>query len=186
MNNSVHFSILTIFAIVFVCVYLYYTICDIKKIAVEVKKQGQDIINIVTSLSTITKELSELKKRSGGSCAKPIINVTPQPQVTISTAEVLEDVDDSDSIDTADVKNLLSDIPDEDDVANVDENDDDDVLDADAVAVIETSTVAAKTFKELSPEELKNESYDDLKEYCRSNGLSAKGTKDVLIKRILS
>ena len=61
LNKGLHFNILTIFAIVFVCVYLYYTISDLKKVAVEVKKHSQDITNIATSLATLNKHIEDLK-----------------------------------------------------------------------------------------------------------------------------
>ena len=172
INKSVHFTILTVFAIVFVCVYLYYTINDVKKIAVEVKKHGQDIANIVTSLGAITKELTEIKKQKV-TCTIPQPSV---PEVQATEVQTSAPVEDNESVQTDDVKNLLSDIPD----------DDDDKVAVDNDISVELGEVAPKDIKTLTLEDLKAETYEDLKKYCKDNGLSTKGTKDAIIQRILS
>lgn len=178
LNKSIHFNILCIFAIVFVCVYLYYTITDVKKIAVEVKKHGQDITNIVTSLATITKELGELKKKAVAcSAASNICQVKPviTAQEVVETIQEESEPDDDDSVATEEVKHLLSDIPD-------DEGNDDTAPDVLEEEFLEETS--AKDYKSMSVEELKHEKYDNLKEYCKNNNINAKGTKDVLIQRI--
>lgn len=194
INKSIHFNILTIFAIVFVCVYLYYTISDLKKIVVEVKKHSTDINNIITSLATLNKDIGDLKKKAasccptggaGGACALPVkptaaAQVVPPVQVTqvtaAATAPAVVD-DDVSSVDTNDVKNLLSDIPDDDDVAGHDEVDNDDTdLPVVAPAVPAATAAAKKDFSSLTLEELKTE--------CRNAGLSTKGNKDALIARL--
>lgn len=198
LNKSVHFNILCIFAIVFVCVYLYYTITDVKKIAVETKKNSQDIQNLITSIGTLTKEVTELKKKAlvcavGGAagmaaCKLPVMNVTPK--VVVSDAVPGEPpaaaAHDNDSVNTDDVKNLLGDIPDDDDevdglVEPVTEGCDveEDILES------VTMKQDQKDYKLMSEEELKKEKYEDLKEYCRRVNLSIKGNKDALIQRIL-
>lgn len=228
LNKGLHFNILTIFAIVFVCVYLYYTISDLKKVAVEVKKHTQDITNIATSLATLNKHIEDLKKKGSASTSESC-RVVPKVTVTAATVtasdkgkgvsaspitnsaddvlsydtkvddeEEAEEEEDNDSVSTNDVKNLLSSIPDEHDAD--DENDDNDDVDVEVeedvlVAVentlntepvTETSSVVSvpKSYKDLSVDELKQQSYDDLKKYCKDNGLSTKGTKDVIIQRI--
>lgn len=177
LNKGIHFNILTVFAIVFVCVYLYYTISDLKKVAVEVKKQSADIANIVTNLANVNKDLGELKKRAaacpvaGGCAIKPQINVAAQPVVQVaelSQAEAAqpqapaEPEDDASSVDTNDVKNLLSDIP------------DDDAADEDAPA----DPPAAR------PVAWADMTIDQLKKECKAAGLSTKGTKEALAGRL--
>ena len=220
LNKAVHFNILTIFAIVFVCVYLYYTIADIKKIAIEVKKHSQDITNIITSLGTITKELGELKKKClscpvTGSCkvasSSANVVVTPQPQITISAAQpssavvegsvsgkvsskvqeylIPEDLSDEDSDDdsvaTADVQKLLSDPLLDDDIDEVIDNVSNEISNV-TEEVLPSSVVLdyKLDYKKLSIDELKAMKSEDLKEYCRVNGLNTKGTKDAMIARI--
>lgn len=177
LNKGIHFNILTVFAIVFVCVYLYYTISDLKKVAVEVKKQSTDIANIVTNLATVNKDLNDLKKKAaaccpGGACplpgagaAKPQINVAAAPIVQVAEAApgaaAPPAEDDVSSVDTNDVKNLLSDIP--------DDVDEDDPADGAPVA-------PQPAWAEMTIEQLKKE--------CKSAGLSTKGTKEVLVGRL--
>lgn len=188
LNKSVHFNILCIFAIVFVCVYLYYTITDVKKIAVETKKNAQDVQNLITSIATLTKEVSELKKKAavcavgGGAgmaaCKLPVMDVTPK--VVVSDAvpgEPPAAAQDNESVNTDDVKNLLGDIPDDDDEGHVDVEDD----------ILESVSLKQepKDYKMMSEEELKKEKYEDLKDYCRRVNMSIKGNKEALIQRIL-
>lgn len=215
LNKSVHFNILCIFAIVFVCVYLYYTISDVKKIAVETKKNSQDVQNLITSIATLTKEVGELKKKAavctmtGGACAVvggaaaaaascklPVMNVTPK--VVVSDAVPGEPPaagaahGDNDSVNTDDVKNLLGDIPDDDEVGG----DDDDGLVEQMVMggscdveddILESVTLKQepKDYKLMSEEDLKKEKYEDLKDYCKRVNLSFKGNKEAIIQRIL-
>lgn len=167
VNKGVHFNILTIFAIVFVCVYLYYTISDLKKIAVEVKKHSQDIQNIVASLTTLTKEVGDLKKCAAASRASKV-------QVTISEAketptEAPRD-DDESSVGTADVKNLLGDIHEEDDEAP----------DSPSSEAPPEASVAATT----EQKDYASMSFEELKAECKAAGLIAKGSKETLAKRL--
>ena len=173
LNKSVHFNILCIFAVVFVCVYLYYTIVDVRKIAVEVKKNGQDLANVITSFAVLTKEVSELKKKAAAVCSIKV------PEITVTdaaaAAHVEEDEEEADmaaavaealnadteSVNTDDVKNLLNDMPD-------DEPED------------------TPDLKLLSGDELKSQSIELLRSYCKLNGINARGSKDTLIARIQS
>jgi hypothetical protein len=223
LNKSVHFNILTIFAIVFVCVYLYYTISDVKKIAIEVKKHSQDIANMITSLTTLSKEMADLKKKpmtpvSSATVGK--MNITPQITISpvmpsktdggstdatnVSTEEHVafnnyetDEVDETEetdetadeevesSVGTEDVKNLLNDMPEDDDCSE-DNDDVNEVLELSMAPTNVDPVVVEKSMKSMTPEQLKSESYDDLKKYCKDNGLSTKGKKDELIQRILS
>lgn len=160
-----------------------------KKIAVEVKKHSQDISNIVTSLSSLTKELGDIKKKAvstiqatGGSIPTGNAKFVVTPQVTAKEVNVDDEVDDEESIDTTDVKNLLSDIPDdEDDV------DDDAVIEVIAAGDPDpTPATAAAAPAENTEELIKSLGYDELKKYCKEKGLSIKGTKDVLMQRALA
>lgn len=182
INKSVHFNILCIVVVVFVCTYLYYTISDVKKIAAEVKKHTQDVNNIISSLATVTKELGDIKKKSATVCTLKENIVTP----SVTIKEQFDD--DASSVDTIEVKNLLGDIHDDED--EKDENNEfiDEDIDEEIDEEIEAEPeeiLPEITFKDMSFEELKKKSYDDIKKYCKDNGLNMKGTKDVLIQRII-
>ena len=238
LDKSIHFNILTIFAIVFVCVYLYYTISDLKKIAVEVKKHSQDITNIITNLATLNKDIADIKKNNGGTCqvgaggaesaasaAKKAAAVVPKVTVTaVKTSadaaaasvvaatttttdnavyddqDLLNEIEaadaaDADSVNTIEVKKMLSCLPGDDDDDDLDESPVADVLAtvedvpshelADALEgspyLADESTLS---LKDLSVDELKKQTLDTLKTYCKENNLSTRGTKDVLIQLI--
>ena len=53
-NKLTHLSIIVVFAIIFIVVYLYYTISDVKKIHNEVKKLTMDIEKMNHSITSIT------------------------------------------------------------------------------------------------------------------------------------
>jgi len=57
INTSTHLTILFTFAIIFVVIYLYYTIIDVRKISLDIKKLSQDI-------TKLNNELTEMKKTS--------------------------------------------------------------------------------------------------------------------------
>jgi hypothetical protein len=160
----------------------------VKKIAVEVKKHSQDITNIVTSLGTITKELSDLKKKAATCCPMTANTCHMNPEITVSPVEATHDVQDNDSVKTEDVKNLLSDIPSDGDDDIVNEVIADDPAVMESQPSLEEPPISDQpmptNYKSMSVDELKNESYEDLKRFCRSEGLSTKGTKDALIARI--
>lgn len=241
LDKSIHFNILTIFAIVFVCVYLYYTISDLKKIAIEVKKHSQDITNIITNLATINKDIADIKKNNGGSCQvgaggaeitasakKPAVVV---PKVTVTAVktsadaaasvvaaattttdnavyddqDLLNEIDaadaadaeaaDADSVNTIEVKKMLSCLPGDDDDDDLDESPVADVLTAvedvpihELADSLEGSPYLADestlSLKDLSVDELKKQTLDTLKTYCKEHNLSTRGTKDVLIQLI--
>ena len=237
LDKSIHFNILTIFAIVFVCVYLYYTISDLKKIAVEVKKHSQDITNIITNLATLNKDIADIKKNNGGSCqvgasgaeiaasAKKPSAVVPKVTVTAvktsadvaagaaATAttttdnavyddqDLLNEIDaadaadaadaeaaDADSVNTIEVKKMLSCLPGDDDDDDLDENPVAAVLKHELADALEGSPYLAEestiSLKDLSVDELKKQTLDTLKTYCKENNLSTRGTKDTLIQLI--
>lgn len=233
LDKSIHFNILTIFAIVFVCVYLYYTISDLKKIAVEVKKHSQDITNIITNLATLNKDIADIKKNNGGSCqvgaggaesaanAKKPSAVVPKVTVTVvktsadaaasavaaattttdnavyDDQDLLNEIDaaDADSVNTIEVKKMLSCLPGDDDDDDLDESPVADVLAAvedvpshELADALEGSPYLADeitlSLKDLSVDELKKQTLDTLKTYCKENNLSTRGTKDVLIQLI--
>ena len=64
INKSVHVMILLTFAIIFIVIYMYYTINDVKKLGLEMKKNSQDIQNIVSTLNNLNKSIHELKVSS--------------------------------------------------------------------------------------------------------------------------
>jgi hypothetical protein len=68
-NKLTHLSIIVVLAIVFIVVYLYYTISDVKKIHSEVSKLTDDITKMNASISNITSTLTAMLVPQPSACA---------------------------------------------------------------------------------------------------------------------
>lgn len=204
LNKTTHLMILFTFAIIFVVFYLYYTINDVrqlkaenKKLSADVSKTSQDIQNVA---STLTKEIMEiksiLKSCGGGSvCVVPSTQApqvlpqqaptTLQPTIPSSTAQILNEIDedDSSSVDTDAIKQMLVDHEeeDEDTIEKQEDTHPSPVDSPEPESAIELPQDSAEVKQQEDVTKMK---YDDLRELCKSRGLSSKGTKDQLITRL--
>jgi hypothetical protein len=167
INKNVHFLILLAFIIVFVVIYLYYTITDVKKLAVELKKNTQDIQSIATTLTTLNKSINDLKSQS--------TIITPNEFNIQEDVEVDADVEEEDTHD--DMKKLLLQI-------------DEDEPEEESEEESEEEQPAEPEPEEQQPEEsiidLKLLKLDELRNICKTNNISSKGSKDQLISRLSS
>jgi len=178
LNKSVHFNLLCVVAIVFVCVYLYYTISDVKKVAIEVHKHSDE-------LAVLAKELAELKKKAaacsgvgGGVCAKPTVDLNKLMVEAVAAAVAGGEA--APVVVTEEGEGAAASIANTEDMKKF-------LEDADTAEVpAEEVQVEVKNYAAMTLEELKNQKHEDLREYCRANGISAKGTKEVLAARILA
>ena len=134
INTSTHLTILFTFAIIFVVIYLYYTIMDVRKISLDIKKLSQDITKLNNELTEIkktsvdvnkmfnmndvlTQELNSLLnmpdiKIEGscvGTCTVGDAPATASASATIQSPIELDD--DDESVDTIDIKKMLNDEP---------------------------------------------------------------------------
>lgn len=163
LNKSTHMMILMTFTIVFVVVYMYYMIRDVKKIYIEVKKHGQDI----TALQKLSTEVQELKGLVAALSMQPpvphdpvyIPQLVPAPppvcQVPIPT--------DAESVATEDIKKLVEDDDAEEEVPVPED-------------VVEETP---------SEEQVKKMKFEELKDLCKKYNISTKGTKESLTAKIL-
>lgn len=196
LNKSTHMLILMTFTIVFVVVYMYYTIKDVKKMYTEVKKHEQDIQNL-QKLDGDIKEMKNILSMIMGSGPMPdqimmphnatAVQYAPPPPPHVSSKHPhppRSQMADDASIATDDIKKLV---------------DDDDMLDEDMEIVpTEDETVlvqenaceqvqeAANVSDEYTEEQLKNMKFDDLKEIAKKKKVSIKGTRESLITRIMT
>lgn len=164
MPKSTHIAILLFFAITFTVFYLYFTIRDVRKLQVEVKKL-QNELGVVKALSaTVGQIQSEMQQLS-----VPIIEVAP----SADQAEV------ESSVDTAEIRNILDADADADDVeaANTEAEVKEEPEAEDEAAEEEPAPT-------LNPTTLKQLKLDELKELCKERGLSSKGNKNELLARI--
>jgi hypothetical protein len=207
-----HMSIITLFAIAFIVIYLYYTISDVKKIHSEVKKMGQDIEKLNQSITNITTSILPMltfpsapvasASQSQHTASIPSIPTQQQaPSVqVVQPQQTYNDVyqeDDETSVGSHELTKIMETIE-VDDVPI--ENGDDSAIDIDAddsvakfdidvstVVVAEESHVQQGQIVDigsLSAEDLKKAPYNDIRKYCKLNNIDDKGSKEILIYRI--
>ena len=176
LNKTTHMMILMTFTIVFVVVYIYYVIRDVKKIHGDVKKQSVEITGLAS-------EIQEIKSVVSGMLASPPpLQMMPMPvpmpapapvkvPVAVAVAVAVEKDEDEEedvaSVATDDIKKLVE---------------DEEEPEAEAGEEADTEVTSPDAFTE---EQLKKLKLDEIKEVCKKFGLNAKGNRDVLIARIL-
>jgi hypothetical protein len=108
----------------------------------------------------------------------------------VAQDECFEDEDDNESVTSNEIKNILTNIhDDDDDSVDHDVHDVHDVSDVPDVPLVTPTPSANKAcddYSLLSEEELNNITYDKLRAYLRNTGNSTVGNKAELIKRTLT
>lgn len=209
-NKLTHLTIVVVLAIVFIVVYLYYTIKDVKKIHNEVQKLTSHITEMNNSIANITSTIIPLLNTSQGQVSKDV-PTGGQCGYVPNLQEQVNMVDDESSVNSQELKTIMETIEDEEkhvtteteeyinDVANLEDIKDVEELVADEQETLKNASrtldisnmnenvsdgVHEEDFKALPVDDLKKVSYEQLRKYCKNNGISFKGTKDVLIYRI--
>lgn len=188
LNKTTHLMILFTFAVIFVVVYLYYTINDVKRINNEMKrlttdvsKLNQDVINVIATINGFNKDEMCMTKQNMNTPLVPKSTdnqlTTPIAQASLIQSSIVDDIafedeDDDTSVNTEELKHIIA---------------DNDIEDHEEVCELE----APETEKDLEPtstlsniEELRKLKYDDVKELCKQKGISIKGTKEQLITKL--
>jgi hypothetical protein len=201
-----HMSIITLFAIAFIVVYLYYTISDVKKIHSEVKRMGQDIDKLNQSITNITTTI--LPMLTFPSAAPQNIPDIKRP-VNVKTQDHIDkknevEVDNEDvasvgsheltkimeSIDVDNESNVDIDVAVDDDIKyNIDTSDEvvhveeinQNITNQEVDAIVSNDAIEIGS---MSAEDLKKVPYNNIRKYCKMNNIDDKGSKDVLIYRI--
>lgn len=171
----VHLLIIIVFILVFVALYLYNLINDIKRINNEVKKLTtdvqqitKDLNNLVTISSSLNRDVYDLKSNS---CKVPVVSSSIDKVLnedvekkSLVSEEYIESDDDT-SVNTDELKKIIT------------ENDGGDEVDEEAgddeVQITERTTT-----------DYENMTYLELKELCKQKGLNSKGTKEALKSRL--
>lgn len=121
-NKFTHLSIIVVLAIVFIVVYLYYTISDVKKIHSEVSKLTQDITKMNTSISNITNTLSVMLVPQPATTASigggVVASACSMPPVAQTIAPVPID-DEESSVNAQELQAIIETIEDEEEVKQV-------------------------------------------------------------------
>lgn len=165
-----HLVILTVLVIVLICIYMYQTMNDVKKISLELKKNELDILKINQDINGLTQSISHIHKRLPTQSIQPTqpdVCIKPAIPVTVTTTVCDDDDDDNDSTNTEDLKKII------------DIEDEQDTLDA----LVEEKKENKEEKDEVIP--LEKMGYDQLKDLCKSKGLSIKGKKSELLERLL-
>lgn len=206
-TKMTHLSIIVVLAIMFIVVYLYYTISDVKKMHNEVSKLSQDIEKMNQSIVNITGTIMPLL--TTGPSTYPFQDATPSVLVCAASpspqqhTDIDAGIDSVSSVASQELNTIMETIDDEQD----EENDVQPLLtksiDITQIPTISAPVQATEThdvvsldeivapalqnstdLSTLSLDDLKKVSYEDIRKYCKAQNISHKGSKDVLIYRI--
>lgn len=200
-NKFTHLSLLVVFAIIFIVIYLYYTISDVKKIHQEVSKLTRDMEFLNGSLQQMTAALltNTMPMATPGSVldmqtvspVQPAKLETESVENPITPAVAPEQVQESndDEVASQELQHIMESIEDDEEQEEQEEqNASSPNVDINSIDVVDaTESITNKhsvAIEKLTMEELKKVSYDDIKKYCKEHSINTKGTKDVLIYRI--
>ena len=103
LSKGTHFTILATFAVVFVTIYLYYTITDVRRLQARVS-------GIEKEISALQNDLGSLAcvGGSGGSCPMPTPSHTPTPAEVFNMMPVAGVADDDDSVSSEEIQKMLN------------------------------------------------------------------------------
>lgn len=181
IDKHTHLIILFTFALVFVVIYLYFTITD-------VRKMQRDITKLAADVAALQPQQQQQPKVAGGSPTLPVPTVVqvqhakvPQPEIIQVPAQVVEeeiitveddDEEDVESVVTEDIKAVLTPCEEEGEEEEVEEM---------LPEMVETNESEAVVTEQL----LQTLKFEELKDMCRKRGIKIQGTKEALMKRLL-
>lgn len=169
LDKSTHMMILFTFALVFVVIYLYYTITD-------VRKMQRDIVRLSGEVSALTQAAASASQ-SAAPKAVPLPPAAPFVQVKECTT-IDEDEEDDDSVSTEDIKATL----------DTHEEDEKEEVNVEEVVIEEVSL--PQPHQEEGPKmhqgvDLNKLKFEEIKDMCRAKNIKIQGSKEVLIKRLM-
>lgn len=176
LNKATHMLILMTFTIVFIVVYMYYMIRDVKKIYADVKKQGQEVVALQSQVQELKNAVANV---SNSLVPHPIMHEAvfmspmafPQQQAA-PVPEVDVQEEDAESVATEDIKKLVEDgdAPEEEVVADV------------PVPAVAPTVTEDEVYTEESLKKLK---FEEIKDICKKLNITVKGSKESLIAKII-
>lgn len=185
IDKHTHLIILFTFALVFVVIYLYFTITD-------VRKMQRDITKLAADVAALQPQQQQQPKVAGGSPTLPVPTVVqvqhakvPQPEIIQVPAQVVEeeiitveddDEEDVESVVTEDIKAVLTPCEEEEE-----EGEGEEVEEMLLPEIVETNESEAVVTEQL----LQTLKFEELKDMCRKRGIKIQGTKEALMKRLL-
>jgi hypothetical protein len=175
LNKYLHMLILMTFTIVFIVVYLYYIVRDMKRMYQDFKKQAADVHTLQATVSEIKSAMEMVMYGAAPAAAAAAIAVTATEAAQVTPSPTTNHIsnDDTESVESEDIRKLVEDGDDaEEDVP------------AQAPTAIEEEVAADE--HPLTKDAVMSMKLDQLKEVCKKNNLSAKGSRETLITRILT
>lgn len=178
-SKGTHFTIIGIFAITFIVVYLYYTITDLRKVQA-------DVARLTKQVAAIEKQQTDSPQCAIAPASKPAPATAPpakpspaSPAAPAVPAQPESVADDDDSIATEEIKKLLH------DASSTDEDDEEVHIQADAEPVdpvpIEAKAEAeAESAQETTPS---LESKDDDIQLAPAKPKSTRGRKSKQVQK---
>ena len=107
-NKGTHLTILATFAIVFIVIYLYFTITDLRKL------QGE-VTRLRTKVSALEESAATSSQVDSCPVQKPptLVETVPTAPIVTAAATTTTSPEDNESVLTEDIKKLLDDADDE-------------------------------------------------------------------------
>ena len=173
LNKYLHMLILMTFTIVFIVVYLYYIVRDMKRMYQDFKKQAADVQTLQATVSEI-KSAVEMFLYGGAPAAAAIAVTTVCAPATEAVAQPTAAISniDAESVESEDIRKLV-------------EDGDDEAAD-EAAEEAPLSSQPDEQQPPLTKDEVMSMKLDQLKEVCKKNNISTKGSRETLINRILT
>lgn len=196
LDKNTHMMVLFTFSLIFIVVYLYYTITDVRKMQKEVKRISDELAQLQSKGAPPPPQAVPvdvcLKAKTvpvNKANEVTVVDVSDQIAEPVKT-EPVPQFQDNESVVTEEIRDTLDCTDDEDiDLQNiinssitpqeVSQND------VSKEHVSQDDVPKEISLDQLDSNELSKMKYDDVKDLCKSKNLSTKGSKDVLIKRLL-
>jgi hypothetical protein len=179
LNKFLHILILMTFTIVFMVVYLYYIVRDMKRMYQDSKKQATDLQNLQAMVNEI-KGVVEMAL-----CATAVPPAKTEPVITTTTESIPAEINISEA-QTQPQPIASSDVPSE----NVPNAFDAESVESEDIRKLVEEGEVEEEIEEAAPlptkEDVMNMKYEQLKEFCKKNNMSIKGSRDALINKILT
>ena len=178
------------FTIVFMVVYLYYIVRDMKRIYQDCKKQGAEIQSLQAMVNDI-KGVVEMALCQGGGGPAPGPAPVPPPIKTDSVT-VTPPVVPAQSPAGSPAPITVTDLPSEAsptafvDTESVGSEDIRKLVEEGEIEDHEAMDADAEPALALTKDDVVNMKYDQLKEFCKKNNMSIKGSREALINKILT
>ena len=174
LNKYLHMLILMTFTIVFIVVYLYYIIRDMKRMYQDFKKQAADVQTLQATVSEIKSAVEMVLYGTGTAPAAAAIAVTtvcaPAPEAVSMPPAAIDNID-TESVESEDIRKLVE--------------DGDDEVAEEAKEEAKEDASSDEPEHPLTKDEVTSMKLDQLKQVCKKHNISTKGSRETLINRIL-